>query len=151
MFRRIVLQAISGVGLVCHLVSLNTRNGNGRCLCNKKYQRNGRNLSCTPVTFASLIFLACIVTSAYIRRRKVTLKQENGQDQRTRESLYNSERYIKDLMDAERLEENDSDEVIEVPYLDFNSILLATNNASDANKLGRGGITYDVEYIRKIL
>ncbi|KAI9094236.1 hypothetical protein K1719_026818 [Acacia pycnantha] len=129
-----------------------TRNGNGRCLCNKKYQWNRGNLSCTPelprgnnskvlilvATFSSLIFLACIVTSAYIWRTKVTLKQENGQDQRTRESLHDSERYIKDLMDAERLEGNDS-EVIEVPYLDFNSILLGTDNFSDANKLGHGG------------
>ncbi|KAK4255412.1 hypothetical protein QN277_008415 [Acacia crassicarpa] len=137
-----------------HSTCTAARNGNGnrRCLCNTKYQWNGGNLSCTPeppggnnakvliltVIFSSLIFLACIVTSAYIWRRKVTFKQENGQDQRTRESLHDSERYIKDLMDAERLEENDS-EVIEVPYLDFNSILLATDNFSDANKLGRGG------------
>lgn len=49
-----------------------------------------------------------------------------------------SERRVKDLIDLEGLEENDN-EGIEVPYFDFESIVLATNDFSDANKLGKGG------------
>ncbi|XP_054812245.1 G-type lectin S-receptor-like serine/threonine-protein kinase At4g03230 isoform X2 [Prosopis cineraria] len=126
------------------------RYGVGRCLCAKNYRWNGNDLSCKPVSsrirskililaaiFSSLIFLACVVPT-YLWRRKVAFKQEKGKIQRTRKSLHDSERYLKDLLDVERLEENDS-EGIEVPYLDFDSILLATDNFSDVNKLGRGG------------
>ncbi|XP_054784064.1 G-type lectin S-receptor-like serine/threonine-protein kinase At4g03230 isoform X2 [Prosopis cineraria] len=128
-----------------------TRNANGRCLCDKNYQWNGLNLSCTQesprrnnktlilaVTFSSLILFACIITSAYFWRRKLAFEQEKGKTQRTRDSLHDSERYLKDLIDAERSEEKDN-EGMEVSYLDFNSILLATDNFSDVNKLGRGG------------
>jgi len=52
--------------------------------------------------------------------------------------FYDSERHVKDLIDMEGLEENDN-EGIEVPYFDFESILMATNDFSDANKLGKGG------------
>lgn len=45
---------------------------------------------------------------------------------------------MKDLIDMEGLEENDN-EGIEVPYFDFESILVATDDFSDANKLGKGG------------
>lgn len=45
---------------------------------------------------------------------------------------------MKDLIDKEGLEEKDN-EGIEVPYFDFESILVATDYFSDANKLGRGG------------
>jgi hypothetical protein len=45
---------------------------------------------------------------------------------------------VKDLIDMEGLEENDN-EGIEVPYFDFESILIATDDFSDANKLGKGG------------
>lgn len=45
---------------------------------------------------------------------------------------------VKDLIDLEELEENDN-EGIEVPYYDFETILEATDNFSNANKLGRGG------------
>jgi hypothetical protein len=45
---------------------------------------------------------------------------------------------VKDLIDKEGLEENDN-EGIEVPYFDFETIVMATNDFSDANKLGRGG------------
>ena len=45
---------------------------------------------------------------------------------------------MKDLIDLRGLEENDN-EGIEVPYYDFEIILAATDNFSDANKLGKGG------------
>jgi len=42
------------------------------------------------------------------------------------------------MIEIEDLEENDN-EGIEVPYFDFESILVATDDFSDANKLGKGG------------
>ena len=62
---------------------------------------------------------------------------EKGRIQRIR-GMYDSERQVKDLIDLEELEENDN-EGIEVPYYDFETILEATDNFSNANKLGRGG------------
>lgn len=52
--------------------------------------------------------------------------------------MYDSERHVKDLINSEELEEKDA-EGIEVPYYNFESLLEATDNFSDANKLGRGG------------
>ena len=52
--------------------------------------------------------------------------------------MYDSPRHVKGLIEEGGLEEQDN-EGIEVPYFDFESILLATDNFSDANKLGRGG------------
>ncbi|MED6204993.1 hypothetical protein PIB30_013989 [Stylosanthes scabra] len=57
---------------------------------------------------------------------------------RNRGRFYDSERHVKDLMEVEGLEEKDH-EGIEVPYFDFESMQIATDNFSDANKLGRGG------------
>lgn len=42
------------------------------------------------------------------------------------------------MIDKEGLEENDN-EGIEVPYFEFETIVMATNDFSDANKLGKGG------------
>lgn len=58
--------------------------------------------------------------------------------QRNRGRFYDSERHVKDLIDMDGLEERDN-EGIEVPYFDFESILVATDHFSDANKLGKGG------------
>ena len=59
-------------------------------------------------------------------------------NQKNRGRLYDSVKHVKDLIEVEGLDEEDN-EGIEVPYFDFESILLATNNFSDANKVGRGG------------
>jgi hypothetical protein len=48
-----------------------------------------------------------------------------------------SEKHVKDLIDGEFTEEDKKD--IDVPFFDLESILAATNNFSDANKLGEGG------------
>ncbi|KAG2371648.1 G-type lectin S-receptor-like serine/threonine-protein [Vigna angularis] len=57
---------------------------------------------------------------------------------RIQESLYESERHVKGLIGLGSLEEKDI-EGIEVPFYTFASILAATDNFSDSNKLGRGG------------
>ena len=52
--------------------------------------------------------------------------------------LYHSESRVKQLIDSEQFKEEDKKD-IDVPFFDFEDILAATDNFSDANKLGRGG------------
>jgi len=49
-----------------------------------------------------------------------------------------SEKHLKDLMGSGEFREED-EKGIDVPLFDLESILAATNNFSDANKLGGGG------------
>ncbi|XP_057455770.1 G-type lectin S-receptor-like serine/threonine-protein kinase At4g03230 isoform X2 [Lotus japonicus] len=129
-----------------------------RCRCNANYYWHGDLLSCTEkeptrkgnpkstlslilgIALPGVVILACICILAYVCRRKIALKlkQESESIQRQRGRFYDSERHVKDLIDKEGLEEKDN-EGIEVPYFDFESILVATDYFSDANKLGRGG------------
>ncbi|KAI4334054.1 hypothetical protein L6164_018791 [Bauhinia variegata] len=146
----------------------NVKKGN-RCLCNTNYEWNSSIFSCTlqhqedtplsgtkeplptteghskislslilVITLISIIFLVCTIISVYLWRKKMARKQDGGRIQRIRGRFYDSERQVKDLIDLEGLEEKDT-EGIGVPYFDFESILEATANFSDANKLGRGG------------
>ncbi|XP_054784062.1 G-type lectin S-receptor-like serine/threonine-protein kinase At4g03230 isoform X2 [Prosopis cineraria] len=117
----------------------NSRDGKRRCLCDANYYWNNSNLTCiVRVTLSSAAFVACIVVAAYIWKSKIAHKKDMGRVQRVRGRMYDSERQVKDLIDLQELEEDDN-EGIEVPYYDFETILAATDNFSDANKLGRGG------------
>ena len=49
-----------------------------------------------------------------------------------------SESRVKHLVDSEQFEEDDK-KGIDVPFFDLQDILAATDNFSDANKLGEGG------------
>jgi len=49
-----------------------------------------------------------------------------------------NEKHVKDLIDTGQFREEDEKD-IDVPYFDLESILAATDNFSDANKLGEGG------------
>ena len=49
-----------------------------------------------------------------------------------------SERRVKELIDTSEFNEED-EKRIDVPFFDLQSILEATENFSDANKLGQGG------------
>lgn len=53
-------------------------------------------------------------------------------------NLYDSERYVKDLIESGGLKEDDG-QAIDIPHFHLESILGATNNFSNANKLGQGG------------
>ncbi|KAM5580814.1 G-type lectin S-receptor-like serine/threonine-protein kinase [Rosa sericea] len=139
------------------------RDGMKRCLCNKSFQWNAYNFNCTQegslhepsnspspsflgehssrkVSFyliivavlISMILLACII-SIYIWKRKMTRKQ----DQISR-AQFDSERRIKELIDTREFDEED-EKGIDVPFFDLQSILEATDNFADANKLGQGG------------
>nr|XP_011460146.1 PREDICTED: G-type lectin S-receptor-like serine/threonine-protein kinase At4g03230 [Fragaria vesca subsp. vesca] len=135
-----------------------------RCRCNKSFQWNAYNFSCTQegslqlepsnhpsqsssgedsdrkvpfyliivVVLIGMILLACII-SIYIWRRKLTSKQ----DQVCR-AQFDSERRVKELIDTSEFNKED-EKGIDVPFFDFQSILEATDNFSEANKLGQGG------------
>lgn len=51
---------------------------------------------------------------------------------------FDSERQVKELIDTSEFNEED-EKGIDVPFFDLQSILEATDNFSDANKLGQGG------------
>ncbi|KAF2303513.1 hypothetical protein GH714_018896 [Hevea brasiliensis] len=70
---------------------------------------------------------------------------EKKDEKKTRENiernaalLYGTEKRIKDLMGCKDFKEEDK-KGIDVPFFNLDSILAATDNFSDANKLGRGG------------
>ncbi|CAL2249591.1 unnamed protein product [Prunus armeniaca] len=131
------------------------RDGKKRCLCNANYQWSGFNLNCTqegnlqqtpkprskvPVFLIVIvvavvttgIFLACIVC-VYIWRRKITKRQD-----KINRAQLDSERQVQELIDTGEFKEED-EKGIDVPFFYLQSILDATDNFSDANKLGQGG------------
>ncbi|KAK9924644.1 hypothetical protein M0R45_032998 [Rubus argutus] len=136
-----------------HSTCIRGKDGKKKCLCNTNFQWNGFNLNCTQgnqqeplnssrknmslslvvvAVLISGIFLACIICF-YIRRRKMTKRR----DQISRPQL-DSERQVKQLIDTSDFKEED-EKGIDVPFFDLQSILVATDNFSFANKLGQGG------------
>ncbi|RZB76752.1 G-type lectin S-receptor-like serine/threonine-protein kinase [Glycine soja] len=93
-----------------HSTCRETSEGGTRCHCDLKYRWNNSIMSCTQDRASTQI----------------------------QESLYESERHVKGLIGLGSLEEKDI-EGIEVPCYTYASILAATDNFSDSNKLGRGG------------
>lgn len=53
-------------------------------------------------------------------------------------NLYDTERRLTELISSAEFKEEDK-KGIDVPFFDLGSILAATDNFSDANKLGQGG------------
>ncbi|KAG6717801.1 hypothetical protein I3842_04G118200 [Carya illinoinensis] len=95
------------------------------------------------LTLACVTTLACIISFMYIR--KMAKKQGNSTifkviRERRKQALHalDSERHVKDLLDSVGSIEEDV-QGIEVPFFDLECILAATNNFSDANRLGQGG------------
>ena len=62
------------------------------------------------------------------------LNSENRRNDKRNQVLLssNTERHLKDLIDS-------GEKGIDIPFFDLESVLAATNNFSDANKLGQGG------------
>jgi hypothetical protein len=65
------------------------------------------------------------------------IRRSTDRTNRTLRALDN-EKHVKDLIDTGQFREEDEKD-IDVPYFDLESILAATDNFSDANKLGEGG------------
>ncbi|KAL6330201.1 hypothetical protein AAG906_040122 [Vitis piasezkii] len=133
-----------------------TRDGQKRCHCKINYQWDPTNVSCFPVeagpsqrkqqpyvifigSVVAVIVISCFtVFIYYLRRRRVSEMQGNYIQGNPVLHLYHSERRVKDLIGWGQFTEDDR-EGIDVPFFDLGSILAATNNLSDANKLGQGG------------
>ncbi|KAF2308791.1 hypothetical protein GH714_018617 [Hevea brasiliensis] len=73
------------------------------------------------------------------RRRRVTVQDNRERALETVAiCLYDNQRQVKDFIDSSRFREDDK-KGLDVPFVDLESILAATDNFSDANKLGKGG------------
>ncbi|XP_068500153.1 G-type lectin S-receptor-like serine/threonine-protein kinase At4g03230 isoform X3 [Phaseolus vulgaris] len=129
-----------------------TREGEIRCHCDSNYIWNATIMRCTQepsgnhstllelillVTLCSLATVACITGFGIVWKKKKARKLD-GASTRIQESLHESERHVKGLIGLGSLEEKDI-KGVEVPCYTFASILAATDNFSDSNKLGRGG------------
>ncbi|KAM1239959.1 hypothetical protein ACFX2J_045331 [Malus domestica] len=138
-----------------HSICKRARDGKKRCLCETNFRWNRLILRCTQegnlpgqpkeehtrrklppsliivAVLLSVIFLACIVISIYIWRRNMNNKRDQ-----IRRGQFDSERRVKELIDTSEFKE---EEGIDVPFFDMQTILEATDNFSNANKLGQGG------------
>ncbi|KAA8524523.1 hypothetical protein F0562_010946 [Nyssa sinensis] len=86
------------------------------------------------------ILLLCGTSYITYKRKMRARRQESRESLQGNPvlQLHDSERRVKDLIDSHQLEEDDK-AGIDVPYFELESILAATNNFSDVNKLGQGG------------
>lgn len=140
--------------------------GKKLCLCNAKFKWDGLKLKCTEaghysekkdgssigkiplsliiaVALISLIALAVLSSTIVFiclqRRRMPKLRENKGTFPRNLGLHFNgSERLVKDLIDSDRFNEDET-KAIDVPCFDLESLLAATDNFSNANKLGQGG------------
>ncbi|OIW05919.1 hypothetical protein TanjilG_07195 [Lupinus angustifolius] len=94
----------------------------------------------TLTALVILILLSSTVTYIYLRKRN----QENTQESRgyvkkkSGINMYGSEKYIRDMIESGRFKEDDA-QAIDIPHFHLESILDATNNFANVNKLGQGG------------
>ncbi|XP_027344246.1 G-type lectin S-receptor-like serine/threonine-protein kinase At4g03230 isoform X2 [Abrus precatorius] len=140
--------------LLSHSTCRPTNTGDTRCLCDLNYNWNATIFNCTKESsenhsthrlalilttiLIGMTILASIIVFVIVRRRKTAPNMPDVTSTRIQESLYDSERHVKGLIGLGSLEEKDV-EGIEVPCYTFASILAATDNFSDSNKLGQGG------------
>ncbi|KAA3488418.1 G-type lectin S-receptor-like serine/threonine-protein kinase isoform X1 [Gossypium australe] len=136
-----------------HSTCNENKNGQRSCLCNSTYHWDGSVLNCTregessdeskPLPLILGISLPigtgflCAAVSIYVWREKVVKRREKQRQAVLR--MYDTEKGVKELIDLTPFEEKDHGTGIDVPAFDFESILAATNNFSEENKLGKGG------------
>ncbi|KAB1210085.1 hypothetical protein CJ030_MR6G011339 [Morella rubra] len=90
-----------------------TKDGMKRCLCEPNFRWNGLLLNCS--------------------------KEINRSDKINRVlRTFNSEKHVKSLIDSGEFREEDEKD-LDVPFFSLESILVATDSFSNANKLGQGG------------
>lgn len=91
------------------------------------------------VTIASGIILSCVIIYFYTRRKRINSEEGRWINRpNTAAHFYESARHVKDMVDSDQFKEEDK-KGIDLPFIDFESILAATDNFSEANKLGKGG------------
>ncbi|KAL5865053.1 hypothetical protein ACOSQ3_002567 [Xanthoceras sorbifolium] len=93
-----------------------------------------------PLAFAVIVAsaLALAFTVFYICARKSKVKKQEDQGSHQPLHFYDGQRQVKELIDSSGLNDEDK-KGIDLPFFDFESILAATENFSEANKLGKGG------------
>nr|GLL34810.1 uncharacterized protein LOC109155677 [Ipomoea trifida] len=95
---------------------------------------SGKLKAIIPATIAGVILVVCVFFYIYYRHRRNAKHRENESNN---QEIQLHEAY--DDSDREGMIEEHDEKGIDVPFFSFESILVATNNFSDANKLGRGG------------
>ncbi|KAB2610565.1 G-type lectin S-receptor-like serine/threonine-protein kinase [Pyrus ussuriensis x Pyrus communis] len=141
-----------------------TKEGLKRCLCTAKSKWDSLSLNCTQevgngkkigeerkktlalivvVSFISVAVLAILSSTfiyAYLWRRRQVKRQESRESVQKNSVLhfYDSGRKVKSFIESGRSKDDDT-EGFDVPFFDLESILVATNYFSNANKLGQGG------------
>ncbi|KAJ7948223.1 G-type lectin S-receptor-like serine/threonine-protein kinase [Quillaja saponaria] len=134
--------------------------GSKRCLCKSNFIWDPVNVNCSeaeelsksqkssgslhliiPLIIVPLIVISC--SSIYIwllRRKRATSREVDGETSQRNPAFYmhDNEQRIKDLIISGEFKEDDK-KGIEVPYFPLETILAATDNFSEKNKLGQGG------------
>ncbi|KAJ4729941.1 S-locus lectin protein kinase family protein [Melia azedarach] len=90
------------------------------------------------VTAASVFILFCTIIYFYTRTKKATNQDRTILRPNMAVRFYDSERHVKDMVEMSQFKEEDK-KSIDLPFYDFESILAATDNFSEVNKLGKGG------------
>ncbi|ESR60669.1 hypothetical protein CICLE_v10014208mg [Citrus x clementina] len=91
------------------------------------------------MTIASGIILSCIIIYFYTRRKRINSQGRSINRPNMAAPFYESARHVKDMVvDSDQFKEEEK-QGIDLPFIDFESILAATDNFSEANKLGKGG------------
>ncbi|XP_031280581.1 G-type lectin S-receptor-like serine/threonine-protein kinase At4g03230 [Pistacia vera] len=136
-----------------------------KCLCSETHRWDGLLLNCTSVNpdegghtlqngrsdvrkkqwiltvgviVASVIVLFIIVYFFCQRKKTQTQEDRESLQQNLAVRFNDSARHVKGLVDTDQFREEDK-KGIDLPFFDFESILAATDNFSEANKLGKGG------------
>ncbi|XVF57948.1 hypothetical protein PTKIN_Ptkin07bG0023300 [Pterospermum kingtungense] len=132
-----------------------TGNVQKRCLCNTKFRWDGSALNCTGggqsgeslnknkplhlilgVSVPIVMVFFCAIVSLYTWRKRVVKRR--AKQRKAILHRYDTEKGVKELIDSGPFEKKDGTG-IDVPFFDFESILVATDNFSEENKLGKGG------------
>uniref|UniRef100_A0A7N2LSH3 non-specific serine/threonine protein kinase n=2 Tax=Quercus lobata TaxID=97700 RepID=A0A7N2LSH3_QUELO len=130
-----------------HSTCKSARDGKRRCLCTFSYRWDGAMLKCRKEKWVILLLIIgitsvsilCAVSSVYVWYRNIAKRQENRKiDQRNRTQRMLDSEDVQALIDLSEFKEED-EEGIDVPFFDLESMLIATNNFSNENKLGEGG------------
>ncbi|KAK9007952.1 hypothetical protein V6N11_074861 [Hibiscus sabdariffa] len=81
----------------------------------------------------AMLFVLCLTLAWSLKRRRMLNQRGNLEL-----SVYNSERRVIDFINSQDFNEDDKKD-IDVPHFSLESILIATENFAEVNKLGQGG------------